>query len=238
MTKRYFGGLMSNTRITTSVSSANGIFSLTDQLTNSGSWPLASVNRVLASATYNAQGWVSGSTDYVGTTGAFSFSIGQLQASSGGARTIPLPYGSSTTKVYFEILLSSVGGAEALIGIAGDANSGGYNNFPCLYLFNGNGYGGYTGSVTGPYVNGDVFRIAYDAAAGRVFYGRNNSWAVDPVSGTGTTIPNVTRGSLSPRVIIVSGSSSGATISGTFRWASSSFTYAIPSGYVALGISL
>lgn len=187
---------------------------------------------VFASATYDAQGWVSASTDYTGTTGAFSFSFGSLQSASGGARTVPLPY-LSTTKGYFEIYIVSGGGSSTLYGIVGDASAGGYTNIPCVWSQTGGGLGGYSANLGSPIANGDTVMVAYNASTGKVFYGKNGTWSIDPVSGTGGTIPNVTAGSLSPRLIVMCGSSGGTAMTGTFK-TGSLVAYPAPSGYTTL----
>lgn len=180
---------------------------------------------LVADATYNSQGWVSGSTDYTGSTRAYSYSAG-LQSSSGGARTTALPEVDS----YFEVLISATN-QNPLCGLARDTSTGGYSNVPCIYLLTGTGYGGLTGGTTLNAFNaGDVLQIAYKASSNQIFIGKNNTWYISPTSGTGATIPGT--GSL--RFIIMSGASAGSTMSGTFRNPSQN-SYSAPSGYSTLG---
>lgn len=216
-----------------SSSSISRAVSTIDYYTNkrAGTWPTwtapvtSGAKAIVADAAYNAQGWVSGSTDYVGTTQAFSFTRNGIQDTTGGARTVTLPYNGA--KYYLEIAMTS--SSLALIGLAGDANAGGWQNFPCVYMNNGAGYGGYTANLGAGLVNGDVLRIAYDSNSNVVFFGRNASWSIDPVSGTGVAIPSAsTNGSV--RILITSGSSLGTSLTGTFRKASQ-VTYTIPTGY-------
>lgn len=181
-----------------------------------------------ADSAYNSQGWVSGSTDYVGTTRAFSYNYGGIQSSSGGARTIALPEVDS----YFEILISTTN-TELLVGLARDTATGGYSNVPSMYLYNGTGYGGLTGGTTlGTYAVGDVIQIAYKASTNKFYVGRNNTWYISPTSGTGASIPGT--GSL--RLMLMSGASAGSNLAGTFR-SSAQNSYSAPSGYAVLGAS-
>jgi hypothetical protein len=233
MVKTYYGGVISATAPTVSEVAASGFFNPTQQMhaKTSGVWPQSvTPSAIFADATYNAQGWVSASTDYVGLNGNFSFNYGAIQNASGGARTNLLPY-TTTSKIYFEVHITSGGGSEgnALFGLAGDASTGGYNSVPSVYVYNGGGYGGYSVALNAGLANGDKLMVAYNAITGKVFYGRNGTWSIDPVSGTGATIPNVTAGSLAPRLIIMSGATLGSTVGGTFK--SNSLTYSAPSGY-------
>ena len=184
-----------------------------------------SVFNLTADSAYNSQGWVTASTDYTGTTRAYSYSAG-IQSGSGGARTIALPEVDS----YFEVLISATN-TNPLCGLARDSSAGGYNNVPSIYLLTGTGYGGLTGGTTlGAFAAGDVLQIAYKASSNQVFFGRNNTWYASPTSATGATIPGT--GSL--RFIIMSGASAGSTMSGTFR-IPSQHSYAAPSGYSVFG---
>ena len=170
MVKRYFGGVISSVQPVLTSSSASGMFNAVDagQSKTAGKWPSPGtlVSSLYADAAYNSQGWVSASTDYTGATGAFSYSLAGIQERSGGARTIPLPY-LTTTKGYFEVYLTSITSSNLLLGMAGDANVGGYSNVPCIYVANGNGYGGYTGVSLGVFNNGDSLCVAYNASTGK-----------------------------------------------------------------------
>jgi hypothetical protein len=211
------------------------------QAVKSNLWPSTTSSlptyAIYADATYNGEGWVSGSTDYSGTTGVFSFvrpsGLGNVQNSAGGARTISLPY-TSTSKIYFEVNITSGGLGQTLFGIAGDASSGGYFNIPSIYTNNGTGYGGYTGNLNAGLSNGDTLMVAYNAITGKVFYGRNGTWSIDPVSGTSASIPNVAAGSASPRFIVMSGASGGASGDGIFKTKSGTLAYSTPSGFTTI----
>jgi hypothetical protein len=241
MVKAYYGGVISATPPSVSSVNASGFFNSSEhmQAVNRNLWPgLLSTYKIYADSTYNAQGWVSASTDYIGTTGVFSFSFPGptgLQSTSGGARTNALPYGSDL-KIYFELTVSSGGLGNALIGLAGDGSPGGYSNVPSIYVFNGVAYGGYNVNLNGGgLANGNTLNVAYNSNTGKVFYGRNGVWSIDPVAGAGITIPNASVISNPPRLIIMSGSTaSGASLGGTIKTKSGSFSYDVPSGYTTI----
>ena len=176
---------------------------------------------IYADSNYSAQGWAAG-TDFSGTTGVFSYSFNTIQSSSGGARTIAL----EEITGYFEILISST--SLALIGLARDSSAGGYNNVPSIYMSNGGAYGGLTGGTSlGGFVAGDTLQIAYNASTNRVWFGKNNTYYAVTTT-TGALIPGT--GNL--RCLIMSGSSGGASLPGTFRDVSD-FVYSPPSGFTA-----
>lgn len=241
MVKAYYGGVISATAPSVSSSSASGFFNSSQhmQAVNSNLWPITipitPPFAIYADATYNSQGWVSGSTDYSGTTGTFSFVVasGNIQSSSGGARTNYLPY-IITSKIYFEVTITSGGLGDTLFGLTGDANAGGYANVPSVYTYNGGGFGGYTANLNAGLSNGNTLMVAYNASTGKVFYGRNGTWSIDPVSGTGVSIPNVTAGTSAPRFIIMNGASAGSSVAGTIKTKSGTLAYSTPSGYTTI----
>jgi hypothetical protein len=236
MVKAYYGGVISATPPSVSSANTSGFFNSSEhtQVVKLNIWPSAtSTFKIFADPTYNNQGWVSASTDYSGFTGAFSFSLPGIQQVSGGARTNFLPYNASS-KIYFELNFSYSNLRYTLIGLAGDASTGGFNNVPCVYTLNGIGYGGYTSDLGGGLGQDDILNVAYNAVTGKVFYGRNGVWSIDPVAGAGITIPNVTSGSVAPRLIIMSGSSAGSTQAGIIKTKSGSLSYDIPSGYTTI----
>jgi hypothetical protein len=239
MVKAYYGGVISATPPSVSSANTSGFFNSSEhmQAVNAAVWPSAIqlIYKIYADSTYNAQGWVSASTDYIGTTGVFSFfrGSGGIQSTSGGARTNTLPY-TASSKIYFELVVSSGGLGDTLIGLAGNGNSGGYNNLPCVYVNNGGGYGGYTSNLDGGLANGDILNVAYNAVTGKVFYGRNGTWSIDPVVGAGVTIPDVIPNSAAPRLIMMAGSTGGSSLGGTIKTKSGTLSYAIPSGYTTI----
>ena len=176
-----------------------------------------------ADASYNGtSGWNSGATDYTGTTGAFSFGgAGSIiQSTQGGARTIALPEGS----FYFEYTLASVG--FILFGLARDSHPGGYNKTPSIYTVGGVGYGGLTGGTDlGTFTTSDVLQIAYNSITNKVYFGKNNTWYLNPSVSSGTTIPG--QGSL--RFLIMS-ASTNEVCTGTFKSPANN-TYEPPTGY-------
>lgn len=196
---------------------------------------LAPTKAIVADAAYNggsgaggSGGWVSASTDYVGTTQVFNYSYPSIQSGSGGARTVTLPYGGQ--KYYIEMVFTSSTKNTTIVGIAGDASSGGWNNVPSIYMNDGGSYGGYTTAVSGGTFNaGDVLNIAYDSTANKVYYGKNGTWSINPTSGSGVAIPNATTNG-NVRIIFMSGASAGSDLVGAFRKASQ-LAYTIPTGY-------
>lgn len=215
---------------------------------------------LMASSTYDSEGWVSTSTDYSGVTGDFVFYYPNNptgQTNSGGARTVPLPYDGSS-KYYAEILITAIdtsthdgnpyndGFSAVMIGVCGDSSSGGTSNVPCIYLADGTGRGTYAPNNIPPrpdpqpsynnnlpdhFVPGDTFMIAYDSATNKVYFGRNGQWSINPTSGAGITIPG-SPGSNSTRIIIMSAATFHVTLSGRFRRAAD-LAYPLPSGFIS-----
>jgi hypothetical protein len=179
--------------------------------------------RTYADSAYTSQGW-TGATDYTGATGTFVYSCALgVQSASGGARTVSLLTGA----YYFEFVISAIGtGTAKVVGLARNSSSGGYNNVPGINSFNGARIGGLIGSNLTAFAVGDVIQIAYNSSTNKFFMGQNNVWNEDPSTGTGTSIP----GTGNINLFIICGSSSTATMSGTFRNVSQN-TYTAPSGY-------
>ena len=83
---------------------------------------------------------------------------------------------------------------------------------------------------------GDILQIAYDAATGKVWFGKNNTWydsangaTGNPSAGTNQTITIATGDSMTPFVCNL-----GATYSGSLNCGQQPFTYTPPTGFVAL----
>jgi len=208
---------------------------------------LTPVSRVVPSPLYIAAttssvaavagGWITGTnvTDFTGATGNFLFDWRNVQNASGGARSMPLPEADAqgNRAFYFEIYIRSLPRADVLVGLIRDGVPlSGYTNVPCIYLVGGTGFGGTTGGTAlGNFVAGDTLQIAYQCYANpaQVFFGKNNTWYLDPnsVSGTGFTGTNAIR------LIMFSGAAAGGTLNGLFR-AGNENIYAPPTGFSTL----
>ena len=195
--------------------------------------PLTGSNEPLADATYNSQGWTTGTVYTAGSTGAWVFTYAGLQRYSGGARSIALTSG----KFYFEVTItnrgsSNYGGTPTSgfwqIGMANSSIAGGYDNFPNIFAYDGSVSGGLTGGTTFGAVNiTDTLMFAYDTTANQYWIGKNGTWYKSPTT-TGATLS----GTGSPQLFIMSGFSGGVSgVAGNFK---TTVTYPPPSGFTVL----
>lgn len=143
---------------------------------------------------------------------------------------------SASGKYYFEVLVNSVtnGAANLDIGVANSTynvssgtfsqgNSWGLANFPALLY--GNGSTVLSGTTLGA---GGVVQIACDFATGSIWVGYNNGWlppaaGSDPSTGANPAFTTLA-GVLYPCVAIL-------TANVTARFASSSWSFAAPTGF-------
>jgi len=212
-----------------------------------GAGPLTPVSRVVPNPLYIAAttsttaavagGWITGTnvTDFTGATGNFLFDWRNIQGAAGGARSMPLPEVDTrgNKAFYFEIFIRSLPRTDVLVGLIRDGTPlSGYSNVPSIYLVGGTGFGGATGGTAlGTFVAGDTLQIAYQTATipSQVFFGKNNTWYIDPNVAAGTAFT----GTNALRLIMFGGAATGGTLNGLFR-AGNENTYAPPTGYFSL----
>lgn len=176
-------------------------------------------------------------------------------ATSGGTGTLYFPTGAGNTmptgKKYIEVKLTNASGDAWTVGIArtndaaahnanigyNSTNSNQYNsqtqvsfNYATQHP-NGAPNGTSTGFSSSPMIiannSNDVFQIAYDTDAEKVWFGVNNTWASntgDPITGAGRTI-DYSQGGYS----FIIGSETNGSISATFIFGGQ--VYAPPSGF-------
>jgi len=144
--------------------------------------------------------------------------------------------GCTTGKYYFEVLATTVNGGtnSPATGVASgawgesaiDNNVWAIQSTPSFYRDGANG--SFASGVT--YVNGDIYQVAVDFDAHKIWYGRNNTWILsgNPAAGTNsqsTTLPSTI---LYPMARV-----SGSPCLVTARFKSADWTYAAPSGFSA-----
>jgi hypothetical protein len=149
--------------------------------------------------------------------------------------------GMPTGKRYIEAKWTSsiLSGAAFMVGIAerttayGNLAGGGYlgSNVVYVHSANGNHYGitgsGVNGGL-GAYVLNDVWQIAYDTDAGKVWMGKNDTWSTtsgDPgAGGAGISLSSANEGYA---FVIASGTNS--TLSSALTWGGEDYTK--PTGF-------
>ena len=148
--------------------------------------------------------------------------------------------GMSTGKRYIEAKWTSqiTGGDAFMVGLAerttaaANSSGGGYTGSNVIYLYtNGNHYGTGGSNVStgiGSIVVNDVFQIAYDTDAGKVWLGKNDTWSSvsgDPsAGGAGISLSHANNGYA---FVIASGTS--ATLSSSLTWGGEDYTK--PTGF-------
>ena len=115
------------------------------------------------------------------------------------------------------------------------AYSDGSTNRTILYYLNGTLTSNYQIALTSVAI-GDILQIAYDAATGKVWFGKNNSWldasngtTGNPSAGTNQTVTIATGDSMTPFL-----SNLGATYSGSLNCGQRPFSYTPPTGFKSL----
>jgi hypothetical protein len=114
----------------------------------------------------------------------------------------PATIGIATGKWYFEGLVASQNSAESSIGVINDlsatvtvgATANGWGILVQSNANNGQAY--HAGGVTSSYATftaGDIVMVAFDADAGKLWFGRNGTWfnSGDPAAGTGEIYSNL-----------------------------------------------
>jgi len=174
----------------------------------------------------------------------------QVKNSSGGSfERIRSSIGMTTGKWYAEFVINSEGNpsriqAGLMSGSAGITTS---------YLGNGDALSWsiyesagslykVTNSTATLYVSGgtldpgDIHMLAYDADAGKFWYGKNGSWFAsgDPAAGTNEMFSGV---SVSGQAIFFASSAYNTSDSGTWNFGQRPFVYTPPTGFVALNSS-
>tara|TARA_Y100000385_G_scaffold273817_1_gene316152 strand:+ start:134 stop:1549 length:1416 start_codon:yes stop_codon:yes gene_type:complete len=146
-----------------------------------------------------------------------------------------------TGKRYIECKWSSTisGSPSFMVGVSqrttaySDASSGGYTGANAYYLYtNGNNYGAGLGnnqsSGLSSLVVGDVFQIAYDTDAEKIWFGRNDTWSSntgDPgAGGAGVSLSYANEG-----YAFVVASATSSTINYVLTWGGSDYTK--PTGF-------
>jgi hypothetical protein len=138
----------------------------------------------------------------------------------------------TTGDYYAEILVNSNTSNNIMIGVC---NSGASLTSFCGSDVNGWGYYGNSGQIfTGggafpggsTYTNGDIIMVAFKAATGRLWFGRNGFWLFsgNPAANTGTSFTGVTGA-----IMVMISINSAGSVTGKFSLAS--FTYTPPTGY-------
>lgn len=167
---------------------------------------------------------------------SITLSAGNLTATqtSGGWNSVKglASFAKTTGDYYFEILVNTNTSNNIIIGLA---NSGASLTAFCGSDVNGWGYYGnsgqiYTGGGNFPggssFTNGDIIMVAFKAATGRMWFGKNGTWILsgNPAANTGTSFTGLT-GALMPMISI---NSAGSV---TAKFSLASFTYTPPVGF-------
>ena len=174
----------------------------------------------------------------IDSTGTNTLSNGNLDCSGaqrGNRGTIAVTSG----KYYYETVITS-------FGVGGDFGWS-KSDKPCPTTDPGaNSYGwsvhtsglkrhnGSTSSyISGGFAAGDVIQFAIDVDAGKVWFGKNNTWGAsgDPAAGTNAAFTNVT-GPIAP-----AHGNGGSAIAFTTNFGSKSFSYAPPAGFSPIATS-
>lgn len=155
-------------------------------------------------------------------TGTLTYPIGATQAVSGG-------------KWYLEVTQGAGGSGSPLIGLMRAAainpaanTAPGYDSNGWSIAQNGNKvHNNVATSITAAFANADVYRIAVDLDAGKVWFGKNAAWLEgDPAAGTSPSYSNVS-GEVTP-----AGGGAGATT--YWNFGQRPFAYSPPAGFKAI----
>ena len=171
----------------------------------------------------------------------------QVKNSSGGSfERIRSSIGMTTGKWYAEFVINSEGNPSRIQSglMSGSAS------ITISYLGNGDALSWsilesvgslykITNSTTTLYVSGgtldpgDIHMLAYDADAGKFWYGKNGSWFAsgNPAAGTNEMFSGV---SVSGQAIFFASSAYNTSDSGTWNFGQRPFVYTPPTGFVAL----
>lgn len=180
--------------------------------------------------------WVTWNPNDKGT--GITLSNGNLTASHAGLGdagiTVRATLPHNAGKYYFEVYADTVstGTNTPSVGICdagyaltkklSDTGAWGIQSSPAFCFGNGSNTGS---GVT--YAAGDLYQVAVDLTAGKIWFGKNNTWILsgDPANGTNASWTNVTTSTdMYPAVALT-----GCTA--TAHFTSGSFTYSAPSGF-------
>lgn len=152
----------------------------------------------------------------------------EFTAGSAASPTNPQIFGLSTTEG--QITNNSTSLRKAV-----SAYSDGSTNRNIFYYLNGTLTSNYQIALTSVAI-GDILQIAYDAATGKVWFGKNNSWldasngtTGNPSAGTNQTVTIATGDAMTPYLANL-----GATYSGSLNCGQRPFTYTPPTGFKRL----
>ena len=145
----------------------------------------------------------------------------------------------SSGKWYFEVTKNS-GTGDFFLGWANpswnptinpDGNSNAWAVRGATQAYKTNG--GTSTQIFSSYADGDVFMIAVDIDAAKIWLGKNGTWAESgaPASGTNAQFTNLTGSPYSP---FVRGAGGGGGISLSCNFGQRAFAYTAPSGFKAL----
>jgi hypothetical protein len=142
---------------------------------------------------------------------------------------------NTTGKFYWEITANSFdSGDTVLVGLAqtGISTSTNLKGSAGAWLYGNDGYerNASTGDNLGAWSANDIIMIAIDIAAGRIWFGKNGTWAQvgDPANGLNAQFNNVS-GTVYPCVAHSSGGSKSWNVTANFG--STAMTYTVPAGF-------
>jgi hypothetical protein len=191
-----------------------------------------------------------------------TFSEGNLKYTGASASVHPAigTIGITSGKWYFEAIRLSGASAYPFVGVYkvdGTAGMGGYLGDTidgwCM-LLDGTDNGEWrndttlSGTSAGTFVNGDIANIAIDMDNGKIWFGRNGTWANsgNPSAGTGEQYSNLS-GTIVPAISVYTGASVGLNFGqeGSFAGNKTAqgnsdangqgdFYYSVPTGFNAL----
>lgn len=175
------------------------------------------------------------------TQGNSGCANGNLTLNFNSAGSTLSTVGVTSGKWYFETTVTTQVSDQQLVGLATPAftvsNYVGQDAFSWGIIVQNNTsngqsiHNGVVGTDYGNFTNGDVAMVAFDADAGRIWFGRNGTWfnSGDPAAGTGAIYTNVTTPvypALTNKV------NSGGVLNANFG--QRPFAYTPPSGFKAL----
>jgi hypothetical protein len=164
----------------------------------------------------------------------FTRTNGNLDASGSNANQLPLPASifPSSGKWYCELVRTSGSGARlGVVNVNGLNESLGNGANGWCFLDDGRVfYNGSASSYGSAIATNDIFMIALDIGAGKVWYGNNGTWFA---SGNPATGANASQSFTAGQTITFAVATGGACAF-TSNWGARPFAYTAPSGFKAL----
>jgi hypothetical protein len=171
-----------------------------------------------------------------------NLTIAHSNSTQGGGRSVDF---QSSGKYYFELTLTTVGGANTLVGLAHSMAGvseliAGHLSVSACYKSNGNiwGNGSASGFTLGALANGDIIGVAVDFTNSKIWYRKSPSgnWdgnaAHDPATNTnGVSFSSMPAGAAP--AIVWAGAGMGATETITANFGGSAFSGTVPSGFTS-----